>query len=385
MLRRPHRRGVGPRPGSPRQGRGAHDREQAVDRPPLRPLSLEALRFEFKPAAPDPARTVWVDGTEPGVRSLSHWPGNSTPAALRHDLSTGIALAFARLSPAERRALIGTFDTIANNHYDTDGALSAFALLAPDQALPRAQTLLAAAATGDFSTWHGPAALAVDLTIMRLSHGPHSPLAGRLPADADDRTRWAASYAWCFEHLPAVLDDPFAHRALWAERFDEIAGDVARIEAGTGISVRTFEAEDLALVSSDRPTTSIGLHHAAGTANRVLYVRPSRAGFRYRFRYRDESWFVLARPAPPPRVPLGEVVARLNEAEGRAGPGAPRWWCGSIDAPVPELGFGAADRRDEPDFDDPDVEDDPPSRLLPSAVIDALRAVLPGRPAVRAC
>ena len=46
---------------------------------------------------------ISVDGAwgQPGL-NLSHWPGNTTPRALRHDLSTGIALAFSRLSPDER-------------------------------------------------------------------------------------------------------------------------------------------------------------------------------------------------------------------------------------------------------------------------------------------
>ena len=46
---------------------------------------------------------VSVDGAfgAPGL-NLSHWPGNTTPPDLRHDLSTGAALAFAALSPEER-------------------------------------------------------------------------------------------------------------------------------------------------------------------------------------------------------------------------------------------------------------------------------------------
>ena len=46
-------------------------------------------------------RLISVDGAwdQPGL-NLSHWPGNATPPALRHDLSTGAALAFARLDPA---------------------------------------------------------------------------------------------------------------------------------------------------------------------------------------------------------------------------------------------------------------------------------------------
>ena len=337
------------------------------------------LRFVFSPEQADPARTLFVDGTESGFRSLSHWPGNGTPAALKHDLSTGIALAWARLSPAERRALVGPIEQVANNHYDTDGALSAFALLHPEEALRREAAMLAAAATGDFSVWRGEDALAVDLTVMRLTRAPASPLAGRLEG-ATDRQRHEAGYEWLLEHLGAVLDDPFAHRELWAEEHARVVADVRRIEAGTGVSVRGFPEHDLALVSSDRPITSIGLDLAAGDASRVLLVRPSAAGFRYLFRYRVESWFEIVTRHPPRRAPLDGVVAALDQAEAqaarRAGRGAPdgRWWRGELTDPVCELGFGAAGGRSGSPFENPELEDQPNSALLPSAVIDALRA-----------
>lgn len=313
-----------------------------------------------------------MDGTEEGFRSLSHWPGATTPAALRHDLSTGIALAFARLSPAEQRAVVGPFVEVVNNHFDTDGVLSAFALVHPDLALPRAEAMLAAAATGDFATWNGPDALAVELTVMSVTTHPDGPLAGALGPDATDEQRWAAGYAWLLDELGTILDQPYTWERLWSERHQQIVDDVARIEAEQGLSVKSWPDEELALVSTDRPITSIGLHHAAGDCFRVLAVLPSREGFRYLFRYRDESWFVQASRSPLPRAPLEPVVAALNEAEGDTRPKR-RWWCGSIEAPVVEMGFGRPDPGRNAFAEDPDLERAAPSRLPPSAVLDALR------------
>jgi len=373
VLRRAARRGVRGRATAPRQGLRPHEGEQALHRASLRHLSA-APAFRYRPRSDgDPARTLYVDGTATGFRTLSHWPGNSTPAELKHDLSTGIALNAARLSPERRRELLGDFDEVANNHYDTDGALSAFALLRPELALPRADFMLEAAAAGDFSAWRGEAALAVDLTVTDLARGPRSPLAGSLPPGADDEQRHAASYAWLLEHLAEVLDDPYAMRSLWDERHGQIVDDVRRIEAGTGISARLFPEFDLALVSSDRPLTSVGLNVAAGEASRVLYVLPSREGYRYRFRYRVESWFELVSRRVPPRPPLAPVLELLDRAEGlgaRRGDG-PAWWCDAPESPVCELGFGRSGARTSP-FEDPAVERDPPSRLLPSTVIDCL-------------
>ncbi len=313
-----------------------------------------------------------MDGTAPGFRSLSHWPGNATPAAVKHDLSTGIALNVARLSPEQRHALLGAFDEVANNHYDTDGALCAFAVLRPAEALPRAAALLDAAACGDFAVWRGETALAVELTVMQLTHGPASPLAGRLQPGQGDDERHALAYDWLLAHLPEVLDDPFALRSLWAERHARIVEDVRRIEAGTGVSTRDFPDLDLALVSSDRPITDIGLNLAAGDRLRVLLVLPSREGYRYRFRYRVESWFELVSRKVPPRPALDAALERLTRAEG-AREGRPSWWCDPPGSPVCEAGYGDRARRASA-FDDPAPENDPPSRLLPSTVIDAFAA-----------
>jgi len=318
-----------------------------------------------------------VDGTEEGFRSLSHWPGNTTPAVLRHDLSTGIALGFARLSPAEQRAVVGPFDQVVNNHYDTDGVLSAFALVHPDLALPRAAAMLAAAATGDFATWNGPDALAVELTVMAVTSHPEGPLASQLGPDATDAQRWAAGYAWLLDELGSILDQPYTWERLWSDRHRQVLDDVARIEAGEGISVKTWPEEELALVSSDRPITSIGLNHAAGDCFRVLLVRPSRDGFRYLFRYRDESWFTQASRSPLPRAPLEPVVAALNDDEDETNRGR-RWWCGSIEAPVVEMGFGKPDPTRNAFAEDPDLDQAKPSTLPPSVVLDALREAFAG-------
>jgi Family of unknown function (DUF6687) len=314
-----------------------------------------------------------VDGTAPGFRSLSHWPGNTTPAPVKHDLSTGIALNVARLSPARRQSLLGDWDEAANNHYDTDGALCAFAVLHPEEALAREALLLDAAACGDFTVWRGEAALAVELTVMRLTHGPASPLADRLRPGQPDDERHALAYDWLLAHLPEVLDDPFALRSLWAEEHGRIVDDVHRIEEGTGVSARFYPEHDLALVSSDRPITDIGLNLAAGDCSRVLCLLPSREGYRYRFRYRVESWFEIVSRKVPPRPPLEPALALLERAEGARRGGA-AWWCGSPQAPVCELGFGTPGTR-ESAFEDPSLQDDPPSRLLPSTVIEALTTV----------
>jgi len=339
-------------------------------------------RFEFFVEGADPSRTLLVDGTAEGYASLSHWPGNATPVALKRDLSTGIALAFAALNEAERVAFVGTRDVVANNHYDTDGVLSVFAVLHPEQALARRDVLLAAAAAGDFAVWRGPDALAIDLTIMASSSSPGSPVPG-LAAAHSDTERWAAAYAYWLDALPELLDDPQRHRALVAAEFDATLAQLERVHAGDDVHVERFPDDDLAVVTTRAELGPVALHEAAGDLHRVLVVHPGADGPRYAFEYRDESWFELVekRPLPLRRVPLDALRDELDAAERAAGgPADARWWCEGLARPVTRLGFG----RGEPPagfFLDlgPSFADDAPSKLAPREVVERLRSALAPR------
>src|SRR5262245_48293696 len=111
----PHAAGPHPVP-MPRQGRKALER-----------------RFEFYREDLDPAVTLVVDGVAPAVLNLSHWPGNRTPSRYRADTTTEMALHLAG-DPQRERFLEG-IRIVSNNHFDTDGLLSAWAVLHPDEAL----------------------------------------------------------------------------------------------------------------------------------------------------------------------------------------------------------------------------------------------------------
>lgn len=85
--------------------------------------------------------TLYRDGVD---IELSHWIPNRTPAAFKASTSTEIVLRFVEAGGADG------VDLVVNNHVDTDGMLSVFALLQPDLALAHRQTLVQAATIGDF-------------------------------------------------------------------------------------------------------------------------------------------------------------------------------------------------------------------------------------------
>ena len=94
------------------------------------------FRFAKDPSALGPDPVVFVYGSpvpaaagRTGDLHLSHWPGNSTPQALKRPLSTEIAFAFTDLDEAERARLVGGATAYVLNHFDTDGVCALYVLL----------------------------------------------------------------------------------------------------------------------------------------------------------------------------------------------------------------------------------------------------------------
>ena len=79
------------------------------------------------------ALNVVVDGsaTAGTVLCLSHWPNTPAPAGLEADLSAQMALAY-----LDRFDLHGSAELVSNNHFDQDGLISVYALVAGKTAVP---------------------------------------------------------------------------------------------------------------------------------------------------------------------------------------------------------------------------------------------------------
>src|SRR3989440_7565165 len=106
------------------------------------------MRFEFYSGAIADMPKLSVDGTVDNAIHFSHWQGNKTPASVKADTSTEIALNV--VAATNRDELTQRIDLITNNHFDTDGVLSVWAMLNGESALPLRDKLIAAAEAGDF-------------------------------------------------------------------------------------------------------------------------------------------------------------------------------------------------------------------------------------------
>lgn len=323
--------------------------------------------------APEPV--IAVDGAwgAPGL-NLSHWPGHATPELFRHDLSTGCALRFAALAPAERARWAEGCVAIQNNHYDTDGTCAIFALVRPEEALARADRLLDAARAGDFFGAPSDDAFALDRIVAGLADPAESPLE---LAGLDDEARWQRATEHLIEALPDLLDGRLEpYRALFAPALERLHADRALLSGAarddlvhldwtvwTGAGRGPFDPGRHALFDQDGP-------------DRVLLVGPGAGGTTYRLILSTYSWFDLVSRDALARPDLEGLAAALNAAEGTAPADERAWRAHPTTSASPELWFGA---EPFPRF----AEHAPvlrPSRLEPAVVrariADALRSAL---------
>jgi hypothetical protein len=141
---------------------------------------------------------------------LSHWRGNQTPPEFKADTSTEIALRFVQSETAA--AWKGR--PVVNQHFDTDGTLSAWVLMNPELALPHSDLLIAAAEAGDFGEWpRNERGLWLNAALEKLG------------AKAQDN---ASAYEQAFAALPDLLSNILDRRDLWGHLEDALkAGRIA--------------------------------------------------------------------------------------------------------------------------------------------------------------
>lgn len=329
------------------------------------------MRFEFYHDGLEGTPKISVDGTVPNAVHLSHWQGNETPARLKADTSTEIALNF--VASAERDALAGGADLVTNNHFDTDGVLSVWAVLTGERALGLRDRLVPAAEAGDFSEYTTESAVRASIVIQgsdQPDDGAGSPLARLLAGEeVGDEAR---AYGLVLPEVERVLTRTGDYEPLWRGPWERIARAVESFERGSS-TVEELTDDGLSLVTlapdAFGPEGFDPARHAAPYCAVSRYARgqvfliatPLAGGWAYRVDYPYYSW---AETVVRPRVARRDFappVARLNEMEGsRAG----RWRvdAGELSSAVKFVGRGGALAA---------------SALTPDAVAEVLRRARP--------
>ena len=318
---------------------------------------------------------ISVDGAwgAPGL-SLSHWPGNTTPAALKHELSTGIALAFSSLPAAEQAELSAGCVAVCNNHFDTDGLCALFAILHPAEALERKDELLAAARAGDFFQVPSEAAFIVDAIVSGVCDPARSPWREQF-AGLSDTERYELCTRELLGRLAGLLDGETAEfESLWQPALDALRMDQAHLAQCAMDELVHLDA--CIWTTPEDAGSDIGRHALFGATDcdKILLISPARAGATFRFLLGTRSWFDLPAGTTQPRPNLAALADKLNAAEGTTAEDAHAWRHQEEKSASPELWFGAPDFEH---FSSRAGDVLAPSSLDPLAVkavvIDALR------------
>lgn len=336
------------------------------------------MRFEFYSDAIADLPKLSVDGTVDNAIHFSHWNGNKTPESVKADTSTETVLNV--VAAPNRLELTRSIDLVTNNHFDTDGVLSVWAMLTGESALGLREQLIAAAEAGDFSEFSSLDGVRTSIVIQG-SDSPidksGSPLAAQLAGEpVSDEAR---EYLLVLPHVEDVVAHIDQYENLWREPWKRIEIALDSFAKGTS-GVEEIDDAKLSVVTLAReafgpsgfdphqhsaPFTAIS-HNAHGEL--FLIATPLEDGWAYRIDYPYYSWAETVVRPKIARRDLSELMNRLNELETNS---AARWRLDSS-----ELASAVKFSDEEGKLE--------VSRIEPDVVVTQLRASVLGSAAVAA-
>src|ERR1044072_5374025 len=258
------------------------------------------MRFEFYTEALANVPKLSVDGTVDNSIHFSHWEANATPAEVKADTSTEIALNL--VASPNRVALTNGIELVTNNHFDTDGVLSVWTVLNGERASSYRDLLISAAEAGDFSEHSSDDGVRVSIAIQGSdqaspNNDDGSALARLLAGEGveDD----ARAYELVLPEVERLLTNINNYEPLWREGWNNLAAAIESFERGksrvtehNGISLVTlapevFDGTGFSPTKHAAPYTAISKF-----AHGELFVIaiPTSGGWLYRLDYPYYSW-----------------------------------------------------------------------------------------------
>ena len=282
------------------------------------------MRFEFYTEALDNVPKLSVDGTVDNSIHFSHWQGNTTPAEVKADTSTEIALNL--VASPNRAELTKGIDLVTNNHFDTDGVLSVWTVLTGERALAHRELLIAAAEAGDFSEHSSDDGVRVSIAIQGSdqaspNNDDGSPLARLLAGEeVDDEAR---AYELVLPEVERLLTNINDYESLWREGWNSVAAAIDSFERGkssvteySDVSLVTlapelFDGAGFSPTKHAAPYTAIS-KFAKGAL--FLIAIPTTGGWFYRLDYPYYSW---AETVVRPRIQRRDLTNALELLNGK--------------------------------------------------------------------
>jgi hypothetical protein len=292
---------------------------------------------------------VVVDGSpnDHTLLTLSHWPRSGTPAELKADTSAEIAFKYLD-SPKFHVAC----DAVTNNHFDQDGLVGVYVLIAPIPAARNRELLIDVASAGDFGVFRSRTAVRINFAVSSFADPQTSPF----PKAIFDQPypRMAAElYARILELFPKLIVEPDAFKSLW-EQEDAVLTESEKMIATGEVAIEERPDLDLAVVRVPQTSAESRIHrfassqqslchpaaiHNATMCTRILLIQGQYAEFQYRY----EGWVQMVSRKPPSRVDLAPLAVELNVMEDGG-----QWTFDGVDAITPRLHLDDKDESSIP-------------------------------------
>lgn len=253
-------------------------------------------------------QTLVVDGLEDTRYNLSHWPGNLTPERYKADTTTEMALKWAH--DPQRETWLKEVRYISNDHLDTDGVLSTWVMLNPDEALPYASLLVDAATAGDFEVFTSERGVKLTITVETMSDLFVSPFKHELEGMMEAE-KYQHLYTKIHSLLPDLMQNLASYESLWKPRWDEIQSVRQAIASGQ-IEMRKFP--EITVFLSDRRLPNYALLEQCDTELYLTLVR-SFGGVEAVLQYQPKLWFELVSCERPEFLDLKPLAERLSRIE----------------------------------------------------------------------
>jgi len=292
------------------------------------------MRLEFYTEALADVPKLSVDGTVDNSIHFSHWEGNQTPAEVKADTSTEIALNL--VASPNRAALTRGIELVTNNHFDTDGVLSCWTVLNGERALRYRDLLIAAAEAGDFSEYSSDDGVRISIAIQGSdqaspNNDDGSPLARLLAGEeVDDDAR---AYELVLPEVERLLTNVNEYETLWRKGWENVAAAIDSFERGKS-GVTEYAESRISLITLapelfDGAGFSPTRHAAPYTAiskfakgELFLIAIPTPSGWFYRLDYPYYSW---AETVVRPRVERRDLTNALQSLNSRESNRDGRW------------------------------------------------------------
>ncbi len=285
------------------------------------------MRFEFYHSGLENIPKLSVDGTVSNSVHLSHWNGNETPAAVKADTSTEIALNVVALPNSD--AITQGIQLVTNNHFDTDGVLSVWTMLKGEQALSLRDKLIPAAEAGDFSEFTNENAIRATIAIQGsdqpvTADDSGSPLARKLAGDpVDDDAR---AYELVLPEVERVLTRTDDYEDLWRGPWQQIEKAIESFEKRTShveefhpprfslvvISSEVFGKDGFDPLRHGAPFTAVSRY---SKGELFVIAIPYQNGWAYRIDYPYYSWAETVMRPRIERRKLNDAMSELNRME----------------------------------------------------------------------